>query len=150
MERVTCKYCGETKDASLFIKDKKPFRCRKCYSIKYGSGSFDDNEFLAKHHITPKNIKSESKRPKPRYSELQSDVAKYKSLYENSQSQVDTLKRILELLLKDLKVNVDLIESTLKGSGTVATSQYEDFLENDLPDLVRDIMDVIDSVSDED
>ena len=57
--------------------------------------------------------RKETKRTKPRYSELQADVAKYKALYENSQSQVDTLKKILSLISKDLKVNISAIDHAL-------------------------------------
>lgn len=143
MEKATCKYCGEVKDVCLFIKDKKPFRCRKCYNSKYGSGTFDDNEFLNKHGYKPRHAKPEGKRTKPRYSELQADVVKYKALYENSKSQVDTLKKILVLLHKDLKINVDLIENALNSSEKDITTQYEDFIQNDLPNIVKDIIDVV-------
>lgn len=150
MDKAICKYCGETKDACLFIKDKKLFRCRKCYNSKYGSGTFDDNEFLNKHGYKPKHSKAETKRTKPRYSELQADVAKYKALYENSQSQVDTLKKILSLISKDLKVNISAIDHALEEPEKDISLQYADFLENELPDIVKDIIDVINTHTNED
>lgn len=145
MDRVTCKYCNETKDACLFIKDKKPYRCRKCYNKLYGNGQFDDNVYLAKHGYTSNKTSS---RRKPRYSELEakaSEMDKYKSLYENSQSQVDTLRKILGLLKKDLEVNISMISKVLNDS---AENSYDNFVKNELPGIISDIMDIVDDVMD--
>lgn len=143
MDRATCKYCNETKDVRLFIKDKKPFRCRKCYNKLYGNGQFDDNVYLAKHGYVSNKT---TRRKKPRYSELEAKAAetdKYKSLYENSQSQVDTLRKILGLLKKDFEVNISMISKVL-GDSTEST--YDDFVENELPDIIENIIDIVDDV----